>query len=255
LLYFDGTEWVPVRGSHNSAPQALPGGGFLVVLDGTSHPRATGLPGTVFTIVVPSAAAPSTLIVQPPPVQVASNSNGAFAGVAGDLSTGSDSGSSPFKRSSQTQQAADVAALTPSQGSQATAASTVAASGGGGSSGDDADVSPDLRKLLEMLWNAVGGITRSVGWSAPPPPTGGKTPAPPKPPVPPVSAPAPAAGTEATAPQESAPAAQEPDAPGGPGSDASGWSAALVVVGGVAAARTVPDTERGKRRLPPDVER
>jgi uncharacterized delta-60 repeat protein len=250
LLYFDGTAWVPVLGSHDSAPLRLANGTFEVLLDGTSHPRATGLPGTVFAIVVPSVGPPSTLNVQPPPVQVASSSSEAgLSAAAADLSLPSDSSSSPFKRSSQTQQAADVAALTPSQGSQATAASSVAnASGGGGEApDDDSGLSPQLRQILDTIMNVLRGITHGVGWSGPPLRAGGGSPAVGENPS--VSSASPSAPPEeADTPAgqgESAPADQAPESEGA-ATSSGGWTAALALASGVVRA-VIGDSRRRRR--------
>jgi hypothetical protein len=150
----------------------------------------------------------------------------------------------------------DVAALTPSQGSQATAQSTVGAlAGGGGDSSDDSDLPPEVRQLLNWLWSVVRRAMPGLGWSADRTrPTGGAAPPPPTAAPPPGSGtsapegkpppghdaavlPADPGGVEAAAVDAVMAAPTDPDRDGVYRGQASPWAVALALAGGAVVTR------------------
>jgi hypothetical protein len=80
LSYFDGSKWVPVRGSNNSIPVksttdnldgTASGGRFTVVFDQTSTPKITELTGTVF--VVANTTPRVSIVASSKPIPVAAS--------------------------------------------------------------------------------------------------------------------------------------------------------------------------------------
>ncbi len=132
LLYWTGTGFEPVRSSGNTDPVRTADGRFLVVLDGTSRPRITGLTGTVFTVSVPVNNAPTPVTVTPPVVQGPSPSS------PGGTDPGQGLGRTATFRSS-----AELSlALAPSQAGQLSSAPSNQTPGNNAAAGSTASAAP-----------------------------------------------------------------------------------------------------------------
>ncbi len=170
LLYWTWTAFEPVRGSGDTPPTRTADGRFQVLLDGTSHPRITGLTGTVFTVSIP-VNTPSNPVVITPPVVL-----GSSGGTPGGTSDAPGQGQTATFRSSaelslalvpfqngqgsgtQNSQAGGANGVLPGTGTNAAIASGSSAgsqSSGGGDNTDQVSNTAALWRTLlgdEVYW-------------------------------------------------------------------------------------------------------